>query len=117
MQPDRIVETSMAGAQEMEGGSRSPEFGSIEEAFLALEAPLLAYALRLLKEPAMAQDVVQEAFVKLHADFKSVRDPRRWLFRTVHNLSLNQHRRDRKVIPLNPAPGEFSAAEIDLTDP
>src|SRR6188472_3189543 len=99
-QPDQVL--SMVGAQT--GGSDASEFNSIEEVFLALEAPLLAYALRLLKEPAMAQDVVQEAFIRCHADFKSVRDPRRWLFRTVHNLALNQHRRDSKVIPLHPAP-------------
>jgi RNA polymerase sigma factor (sigma-70 family) len=105
----------MDGAQP--GGADTSEFNSIEEVFLALEAPLLAYALRLLKEPAMAQDVVQEAFVRCHADFKSVRDPRRWLFRTVHNLALNQHRRDSKVIPLHPATGDSSSREVDLTDP
>ena len=66
-------------AEAQSGEANAPEFGSIEEVFLALEAPLLAYALRLLKEPAMAQDVVQEAFMKLHAEFQSVRDPRRWL--------------------------------------
>ena len=112
-QPDHVI--NMDGAQT--GGSDASEFNSIEEAFLALEAPLLAYALRLLKEPAMAQDVVQEAFVRCHADWKSVRDPRRWLFRTVHNLALNQHRRDSKVIPLHPAPGETASAAHDPADP
>ena len=112
-QPDHVI--NMDGAQT--GGSDASEFNSIEEAFLALEAPLLAYALRLLKEPAMAQDVVQEAFVRCHADWKSVRDPRRWLFRTVHNLALNQHRRDSKVIPLHPAPGEAASAAHDPADP
>jgi len=114
-QPDQVLVTVMDGAQPGEAGTS--EFNSIEEVFLALEAPLLAYALRLLKEPAMAQDVVQEAFVRCHADFKSVRDPRRWLFRTVHNLALNQHRRDSKVIPLHPAPGETMRAEHDPADP
>jgi RNA polymerase sigma factor (sigma-70 family) len=114
-QPDQVLVTVMDGAQP--GGADTSEFNSIEEVFLALEAPLLAYALRLLKEPAMAQDVVQEAFVRCHADFKSVRDPRRWLFRTVHNLALNQHRRDSKVIPLHPAPGETARAEHDPADP
>ena len=113
-QPDQVLVTVMDGAQP--GGADTSEFNSIEEVFLALEAPLLAYALRLLKEPAMAQDVVQEAFVRCHADFKSVRDPRRWLFRTVHNLALNQHRRDSKVIPLHPAPGDSPATALDPTD-
>ena len=117
-QPDQVFE-NMAEAQP--GEADAPEFGSTEEAFVALEAPLLAYALRLLKEPAMAQDTVQDAFVRLHAEFSSVRDPRRWLFRTVHNLAINQHRRDSKVIPLHPhadgdAPGPGGVA-VDLTDP
>ena len=105
----------MAVAQS--GEADAPEFSSIEEAFLTLEAPLLAYALRLLKEPAMAQDVVQESFMRLHAEFASVRQPRRWLYRTVHNLALNQHRRDRKVVPLHPTSDESNAAHPDLTDP
>src|ERR1043165_2668501 len=65
---------------------------TIEELFAALESPLLAYALRLLGEREPAEDVVQEAFMKLHAQFSEVREPRRWLFRTVHNLALNQRR-------------------------
>ena len=104
-------------AEAQSGEVNASEFGSVEEAFLALEAPLLVYALRLLKEPAMAQDVVQEAFMKLHAEFDSVRDARRWLFRTVHNLSLNQQRRDRKVVPLHPPAEVPCANEIDLADP
>jgi RNA polymerase sigma-70 factor (ECF subfamily) len=65
----------------------------------------------------MAQDVVQEAFMRCHAEFQSVRAPRRWLFRTVHNLALNQHRRDSKVIPLHPAPGDSPSPALDPTDP
>lgn len=68
--------------------------------FEVLEAPLLAYALRLLADPDMAQEIVQEAFLRLHAHFAEVRDPRRWLFRTVHNLALNHRREAGKVISL-----------------
>ena len=106
----------MDGAQSGEAEPFEPKFGTIEEAFLALEAPLLAYAMRLLKVPAMAEDVVQEAFVRLHAEFDVVRDPKRWLYRSVHNLALNQLRRDNKVVPLHPAPGEAEQGN-DPTDP
>src|ERR1043165_8078868 len=73
---------------------------SIEELFAALESPLLAYADRLLGPCALAEDVVQEAFMKLHAQFNEVREPRRWLFRTVHNLALNHRRAATKVVPM-----------------
>ena len=66
-QPDQILESGMAAVQTGEANPQ-PEFRSVEEAFLALEAPLLTYALRLLKDPDMAQDIVQEAFLRFHRE-------------------------------------------------
>jgi RNA polymerase sigma-70 factor (ECF subfamily) len=82
-------------------GPASPE--TIEELFEALESPLLSYALRLAGERSLAEDIVQEAFMRLHANFAEVREPRRWLYRTVHNLALNQRRAAGKIVPLSPA--------------
>ena len=102
----------MSVGQPTEASAQSPE--TIEELFAALESPLLSYALRLLGERAAAEDVVQEAFMKLHAQFAEVREPRRWLYRTVHNLSLNQRRQASKVVPLaQPAEGQ----NADVADP
>ncbi|MBI1842096.1 MAG: RNA polymerase sigma factor [Verrucomicrobia bacterium] len=70
---------------------------SIEELFAALESPLLSYAIRLIGDRGAAEDVVQEAFMKLLSQFAEVREPRRWLYRAVHNLALNQRRSDRRV--------------------
>src|ERR1051326_7489746 len=76
-------------------------WATIEELFEALESPLLAYAFRFTGEAGAAEDMVQEAFMRLHAQFDEVREPRRWLYRTVHNLALN-HRRDAgKIVPLD----------------
>ena len=95
-----------------ESDAARPE--SIEELFAALESPLLAYADRLLGPCALAEDVVQEAFMKLHAQFNEVREPRRWLFRTVHNLALNQRRAAAKVVPM-PQFGEGEEA-VEVAD-
>ena len=92
---------------------------SIEELFAALESPLLAYALKILGEREVAEDVVQESFMKLHAQFAEVREPRKWLFRTAHNLALNQRRAGAKVVamPVGSFPnGEEGAAGIDAVD-
>jgi RNA polymerase sigma factor (sigma-70 family) len=89
----------------------------MEELFHALESPLLGYALRLLKDMALAEDMVQEAFLRLHAQFDQVREPRRWLYRTVHNLALNHQRSARKIVPLE-APGEdCDCPGLDTVDP
>jgi RNA polymerase sigma-70 factor (ECF subfamily) len=39
--------------------------------------------------------------VKLHAQFEEVREPRRWLYRTAHNLALNHRRDSAKIISLS----------------
>src|SRR4051812_12493472 len=88
-----------------------PEAETIEELFAALESSLLSYALRFVGERSIAEDVVQEAFMRLHEQFEQVREPRRWLYRTVHNLALNQQRDSSKIVPLDPPPGEAAAAE------
>jgi RNA polymerase sigma-70 factor (ECF subfamily) len=78
-----------------------PKAETIEELFAALESPLLNYALRLAGELGVAEDVVQEAFMKLHAQFEQVREPRRWLYRSVHNLALNHRRDSGKIVSLD----------------
>ena len=88
----------MAVSQPDEASAQSPE--TIEELFAALESPLLSYALRLISGRDVAEDLVQEAFMKLHSQFADVREPRRWLYRTVHNLALNHRRDSAKIIRL-----------------
>ena len=90
---------------------------TMEELFAALESPLLSYALRLLGDRALAEDAVQEAFMKLHVQFAEVQEPRRWLYRTVHNLALNQRRQSGKFVPLDPAPADADSAPADTADP
>ena len=90
-----------------------PSGETIEELFTALESPLLAYALRYAGTREVAEDVVQEAFMKLHEQFASVEKPRPWLYRTVHNLALNRRRDSQKTVPLEPTSTEsenFSSA-------
>jgi RNA polymerase sigma-70 factor (ECF subfamily) len=87
---------------------------TIEELFNALESPLLGYALRLAGDMGAAEDLVQEAFMKLQAQFKEVHEPRRWLYRTVHNLALNQRRQARKVVPME---GDAPESRPEAADP
>jgi RNA polymerase sigma factor (sigma-70 family) len=87
-----------------------PRTESLEQLFLALESPLLAYAQRLVANNELAQDLVQEAFMRLQTHFDQVRSPRSWLYRTVHNLAINQMKSDSKLVPL---PGSTdSEAEV-----
>jgi RNA polymerase sigma-70 factor (ECF subfamily) len=100
-----------------QASAEPPGWETIEELFAALESPLVSYSLRLAGDPGAAEDIVQEAFMRLHAQFGEVREPRRWLYRTVHNLALNHRRQAGKIVSLN-LPGDDGApASNDTADP
>jgi len=90
---------------------------TIEELFAALESPLLSYGFRLLGSMSLAEDIVQEAFMRLHAQFAEVREPRRWLYRTVHNMALNQRRASEKLLSLDLPSQEGTMPAAETVDP
>ena len=94
-----------------------PGWETIEELFAALESPLLSYALRLAGRRSVAEDLVQEAFMRLHAQFEEVREPKRWLYRTVHNLALNQRREAGKIVPLEEPVENGATTGNEAADP
>ena len=108
---------SMAVMRPDQPSAGPPRAETIEELFAALESPLLSYALRLVGERGPAEDVVQEAFMKLHAEFNQVREPRRWLYRTVHNAALNQRRQASKVVSLDGSAKDGTPSPADTADP
>ncbi len=88
---------------------------TIERLFQALESPLLKYALRLTRDFNAAQDLVQEAFLRLHSQFEQIRIRRAWLYRTVHNLATHQQQ-NRHPADGPPPPGAEAAPAQPLPD-
>lgn len=100
----------------------SEQWGSIEEVFDALESPLLAYARRLSGNATVAEDVVQEAFMKLHQQFAEIRQPQAWLYRAVHNLVVDHQRLgNRFAVHIDAPPrkenGQTRSNGDELADP
>ena len=106
----------MAVMRPDETSAEPPGGETIEALFAALESPLLGYALRYAGSRAAAEDVVQEAFMKLLAQFESVEKPRPWLYRTVHNLALNLRRTAGKTVSADAAAEGENAAAAELAD-
>ena len=106
----------MALMQSDESNAPSPEWKTTEQVFAALETPLLRYAQRLVGDPSVAEDLVQDAFMKLHIQFRQVRTPQAWLYRTVHNLAVDYQRRANKIVAFDPASKESALAQADAND-
>jgi RNA polymerase sigma-70 factor (ECF subfamily) len=77
-----------------------------EAAFAALferwSRPLLRYLERLVREAGTAEELVQEAFVRVHRARKSYRPDARfstWLYRIATHLAWNELRRPRRRAP------------------
>ena len=64
--------------------------------FLLAQPDLLRYATRITGDPAEAQDVVQDAWLRFRGtvDSRNLEEPNGYLFRIVHNLALDRQRRD-----------------------
>lgn len=73
---------------------------ALRQVFETEESALLRFAFGLLGQRETAEDVVQEAFLKLHAHWDEVENPRAWLYRAVRNLSLNHIRDHRRETPM-----------------
>ncbi len=78
------------------------------------ESPLLRYAARILRDHDAAQDVVQDAFVKLFRHWTDVHGPNTslstWLYRVTHNLAVDLIRKKQRLQRLHTRHGEEQTA-------
>lgn len=69
----------------------------LEKFYLEFEGPLYNFALRWVWNQAAAQDLVQEAFVRIWQNRQNVDQAtlKSLLFKTVQNLAINQRKRSK----------------------
>ena len=71
-----------------------PDQSSLVAVFEAEESGLLRFALGIVRRRDIAEELVQETFLRLHQVWGQIENPRAWLYRSLRNLALN-HLRDR----------------------
>lgn len=81
------------------------------------ETPLLRYAARLANNAAFAEDIVQNAFVKLarswKGSFSDSPELSAWLYRTVHNEAVDLIRAEERRQRLHREHGAEALAQPD----
>lgn len=60
------------------------------------ESNLLRFAFSLTGRRAVAEEIVQDVFLQLHAKWSEVNEPRAWLFRCVRNRAFHHLRKSRR---------------------
>lgn len=81
----QLVAHALAGSQE-----------AFRELVLRFERPVFSLIARMVQDPAMAEDLAQEAFVKAYRSLHTYDASRKlssWLFKIAHNTTIDHLRR------------------------
>jgi RNA polymerase sigma-70 factor (ECF subfamily) len=80
----------------------------VEALFAKHHNEIYAYLMRMLREPELAADLTQDAFIKAYKNYETLETPenaRAWLYQIAHRVALDEIRR-RKIIRFFPWTGE-----------
>jgi RNA polymerase sigma-70 factor, ECF subfamily len=87
---------------------RDEAYRFVEELFAKHQGEIYAYLLRMLRDPELAADLTQDAFVKAYRAYDSLQKPdnaRAWLYQIAHRVALDDLRR-RRIVRFIPLVGE-----------
>lgn len=80
----------------------------VEGLFVKHNAEIYAYLMRMLRDPDLAADLTQDAFIKAYKAYASLQkdeNARAWLYQIAHRVALD-HIRHRKIIRMVPLIGD-----------
>lgn len=116
--PDPAMQRSQPLEVPREGGvpRMKTDGRTLVQLFHEEESALLGFAIGLVGRRSIAEELVQDAFLKLHQIWNEVENPRAWLFRCVRNLALN-HLRDhaRETLTDEPDAGSHENTPDETT--
>ncbi len=105
----QFAQRSLAGERVLTGSpARTVADAFVEELFQKHHGEIYAYLVRMLRDPELAADLTQDAFIKAYRAHASLEDPahaRAWLYQIAHRVALDEIRR-RKIVRFLPWTGE-----------
>ncbi|HXG40506.1 MAG TPA: RNA polymerase sigma factor [Candidatus Limnocylindrales bacterium] len=91
-----------------ESWDRSAAAAFVETLFTKHHAEIYAYVFRMVRDPELAADLTQDAFVKAYRNYDDLEKPdnaRAWLYQIAHRVVIDELRR-RKIVRFLPWTGE-----------
>lgn len=92
----------------------------LSSVFRRYRGPIQRYARSLVRDPAEAEEITQETFLRAHRKLASLEDPSRlspWLYRIATNLAYDRLRRSARQPPLDSLSEPEAAAEPAAPEP
>ncbi|MBL8816555.1 MAG: sigma-70 family RNA polymerase sigma factor [Planctomyces sp.] len=89
---------------------------TLQSLFDSEETPLLHYAFSVVGRRAVAEEIVQEVFLQLHAHWDEVQSPRAWLYRSVRNRAFKHLRDSKREVFDDGESSSQSSSESAVTD-
>lgn len=84
----------------------------VEEIFAKHHGEIYAYLIRMIRDPELAADLTQDAFVKAYRAYDTLEkseNARAWLYQIAHRVALD-HIRRQKIVRFLPWTGESRGA-------
>jgi RNA polymerase sigma-70 factor (ECF subfamily) len=122
------MEVEKLGDEELVEHVRTEDQEAYAEVVKRYQMKLLRYAESLVGDGQMAEDVVQEAFIKVYKNLRGFNVKKKfssWIYRIVHNEAINELKREKRFVSLEAnrwvdekydngenVEGEFSKGEI-----
>ncbi len=107
--PVQVERHVMPGGRVMSASWKHDEaYRFVEELFAKHQTEIYAYLLRMLRDPDLAADLTQDAFVKAYKAYDALEKPenaRAWLYQIAHRVALDDLRR-RRIVRFVPLVGE-----------
>jgi RNA polymerase sigma-70 factor (ECF subfamily) len=98
-----VLKATSTTTAELLGQAREGDAGALTALYAELRRPIYLLAYAVLRSHALAEDAVQEAFVKVMEKAQSYRptgSARAWVMRIAHNAAIDMLRRERRDAPL-----------------
>jgi RNA polymerase sigma-70 factor (ECF subfamily) len=108
-----------ASEQQVLKRARAYDAQALADIYDGHAGPVYGYLYRLLGDPAQAEDLTSEVFLRLLQVLGTNREPRDridgWLYRVAHNLAMDHFRRQKKA-PAVPLEENLVAEDRQPTD-
>ena len=113
------LDSDLGASRVMVGGSpvsgtwnRDTAGAFVEDLFGKHHNEIYAYLIRMIRDPELAADLTQDAFVKAYRAYNNLEKPenaRAWLYQIAHRVALD-HIRRQKIVRFLPWTGESRGA-------